>query len=118
VVDTAALARRKFPRSPANLNALLDRYQIDRSNRDLHGALLDAKLLVPVYFKLLGLDELRLVSDVSPVATQAPVAAVHSQNWFRPRQVVPPTPDEVEAHNAFIAKLGNDAVWNRWAKVD
>src|SRR5471030_1619615 len=54
VVDTLALARRKHPGAPASLDALCDRYRIDRSRRIKHGALLDAEILVEVYGELLG----------------------------------------------------------------
>jgi len=44
-IDTVTLARRKFPGQPANLDALCRRFGIDNSNRQVHGALLDASLL-------------------------------------------------------------------------
>jgi DNA polymerase-3 subunit epsilon len=52
VFDTLAFARKKFPGSPARLDALCDRYEIDNSHRDKHGALLDAELLAQVYVEL------------------------------------------------------------------
>src|SRR5476651_2463852 len=54
IIDTLALARRKHPGLPNNLDALCDRYRIDRSRRVKHGALLDAEILVEVYGELLG----------------------------------------------------------------
>ena len=54
VTDTLALARRKHPGAPASLDALCDRYRIDRSRRVSHGALLDAEILVEVYGELTG----------------------------------------------------------------
>ena len=54
VVDTLALARRKHPGAPNNLDALCDRYRIDRSHRVRHGALLDAEILVEIYCELTG----------------------------------------------------------------
>lgn len=54
IIDTLVLARRKFPGSPANLDALCRRFHIDNSNRTLHGALLDSELLAEVYLELLG----------------------------------------------------------------
>src|ERR1700729_1203521 len=54
VVDTLALARKKHPGAPASLDALCDRYRIDRSRRGRHGALLDAAILVEVYCELWG----------------------------------------------------------------
>jgi len=54
IIDTLVMARRKFPGSPANLDALCRRFHIDNSNRTLHGALLDSELLAEVYLELLG----------------------------------------------------------------
>ncbi len=54
VIDTLMIARKKFPGSPANLDALCRRFHIDNSNRTLHGALLDSELLAEVYLELLG----------------------------------------------------------------
>ncbi len=53
-IDTVKIARTKFPGSPASLDALCKRFNIDNSNRTLHGALLDAQLLADVYLELLG----------------------------------------------------------------
>ena len=54
VIDTLDMARKKFPGSPANLDALCRRYNIDNTSRTLHGALLDSELLAEVYLELLG----------------------------------------------------------------
>ena len=53
-VDTLAIARKKFPGSPASLDALCRRFGIDNSSRTLHGALLDSEILAEVYLELLG----------------------------------------------------------------
>jgi DNA polymerase III subunit epsilon len=54
VIDTLMLARKKFPGSPANLNALCKRFNINLEERDKkgHGALLDSELLYRVYICL------------------------------------------------------------------
>ncbi|MFM9891076.1 MAG: DNA polymerase III subunit epsilon, partial [Rickettsiales bacterium] len=52
--DTVLIARKKFPGSPANLDALCKRFSIDTSARTKHGALLDAELLAEVYLELRG----------------------------------------------------------------
>ena len=54
IVDTLAMARRLNPGSPASLDALCQRYGIDSSRREKHGALLDAGLLAEVYAELCG----------------------------------------------------------------
>ena len=53
-IDTLAIARRKFPGSPASLDALCRRFSIDNSSRTLHGALLDSEILAKVYLELVG----------------------------------------------------------------
>ncbi len=52
VIDTLAIARQKFPGGKNSLDALCDRFKVDRSIRDYHGALVDCKLLADVYLAL------------------------------------------------------------------
>ncbi|MGL9732572.1 MAG: DNA polymerase III subunit epsilon [Wolbachia sp.] len=54
VLDTLPLARKKFAGSPVSLNALCKRFDISLEDRELHGALIDAKLLAKVYVELTG----------------------------------------------------------------
>ncbi len=54
VVDTLALAREKHPGQKNSLDALCKRYGVDNSERDLHGALLDAQILADVYLAMTG----------------------------------------------------------------
>lgn len=53
-VDTLQIARQRFPGSPASLDALCRRFNVDNSGRTKHGALLDAELLAEVYLELSG----------------------------------------------------------------
>src|SRR5690554_662194 len=53
-IDTLAIARKKFPGSPATLDALCRRFNIDNAARTLHGALLDSEILAEVYLELIG----------------------------------------------------------------
>ena len=54
VCDTLVMARKKYPGSQVNLNALCKRFDIDLSAREKHGALLDSELLAEVYLEMLG----------------------------------------------------------------
>lgn len=54
VIDTLLLARAKHPGQKNNLDALCKRYGVDNSQRDLHGALLDAEILADVYLLMTG----------------------------------------------------------------
>jgi DNA polymerase III subunit epsilon len=54
VIDTLVMARQKHPGQKNNLDALCKRYGVDNSQRDLHGALLDAEILADVYLLMTG----------------------------------------------------------------
>ncbi|MGA2043870.1 MAG: DNA polymerase III subunit epsilon [Roseiarcus sp.] len=114
VLDTLALARRKFPGSAASLDALCDRYRIDRSRRIKHGALLDAEILAEVYIELLGGRQrsLAFASAERVARTQvAPGIATRS----RPAPLASLlTEAERAAHADHVASLGEGAVWRRY----
>ncbi len=52
IIDSLKLARKKSPGKKNTLDALCERYSVDSSDRTLHGALLDARLLAHVYLKM------------------------------------------------------------------
>lgn len=113
IVDTLMLARRKHPGSPASLDALMSRYQIDSSRRTLHGALLDAELLSEVYIELIGGRQATLVLGVEAEAAEQSAAgpgqpAIAIRAVPRAFQV---SAEELAAHAAAIAALGDKAVW-------
>lgn len=54
VIDTLQMAKKQFPRQRNNLDALCDRFEVERGHRELHGALLDSELLAEVYLALTG----------------------------------------------------------------
>ena len=112
VIDTLVLARRKHPGSPASLDALLSRYQIDAARRTLHGALLDAELLAEVYIELIGGRQAALILGEEPVAPTIMVAhhAIAIGERLAPRVFIL-SPQEKAAHIAAIDRLGDKAVW-------
>jgi DNA polymerase III subunit epsilon len=116
-IDTVQMARKKFPGAPASLDALCKRFDIDNSNRTLHGALLDAQLLADVYLELKGGRQIGLVvEDVAMVdldftggrRTASPGIALPVRT---PRPHAP-LAEELAAHQAFIAKI-TSAIWLR-----
>ncbi len=109
VVDTLAMARRKFPGSPASLDALCKRFAIDTTHRVKHGALLDADLLAQVYVELIGGRQpgLELAASVSISVTQTTIVAAQTRREPRPHA---PSPEELAAHEAFVKTL-SDPVW-------
>src|SRR3954447_11748234 len=108
-LDTVGMARRKFPGTPASLDALCRRFSIDNSNRTLHGALLDAQLLGEVYLELQGgrQPDLVLAGNHGEVARNADGSAVKVERVRREPRPHAPTADELEAHSALLAKLKN-----------
>ena len=112
VTDTLALARRKHPGSPNNLDALCRRYGIDNSNRTKHGALLDSELLADVYLRLIGAEQAGL-NFASKAASDTVEAETTAQTRPAP---LPPllTPEEEAAHTAFVATLGEKAIWTQY----
>jgi DNA polymerase-3 subunit epsilon len=101
-VDTVQLARRKFPGSPASLDALCGRFGIDNSSRTLHGALLDAQLLSEVYLELVGGRQATIELVAGPATT---VAAASLERAVRPVRPHAPTDAELAAHAAMLQQL-------------
>lgn len=114
--DTLAIARTKFPGSPASLDALCRRFGIDNSMREKHGALLDSEILAEVYLELIGGRQPDLVLSR---ATPAPARnALGEAIGWRPRPRPEPLPtriteEELAAHAAMLAKLGDTAIWKK-----
>ncbi len=112
-IDTLAIARKRFPGSPASLDALCRRFGIDNSNRTLHGALLDSEILADVYLELIGGRQPDFALSNQPQAT----AGQSASDW---KAGTRPTPlpsrlseEEAAAHAEFIGKLGDDPLWRK-----
>lgn len=115
VIDTLVLARRKHPGASNSLDALCSRYGIDTARRVKHGALLDSELLAEVYIELiggrqtdLGLGSMREATRT--ISTTILVPTIRSARPDRSRL----SAAEREAHAAFVAGLGETALWRRY----
>jgi DNA polymerase-3 subunit epsilon len=110
IIDTLMLARRKHPGTSNKLDDLCQRYKIDNSRRTRHGALLDAELLAEVYIELVGARQTTLgLVTVSQMQMPAASAARHRG---RTEPLLPRLSEaECAAHAAFVATLGEKAVW-------
>lgn len=111
-VDTLAIARKKFPGSPASLDALSRRFGIDNSARSLHGALLDSEILAEVYLELIGGRQPDFGLSVGGGSGQG------GDGSWRPKPRPTPLPpritdEERAAHEAFVATLGDNPAWKR-----
>jgi DNA polymerase III subunit epsilon len=111
VIDTLTLARRKHPGQPNSLDALCDRYRIDRSRRVRHGALLDAEILVEIYCELIGGRQRSLVFADEPQAAGLLAISLPARLGVRPRRESPIDHEEANAHALHVASLGANAVW-------
>ncbi|MBB3711320.1 DNA polymerase-3 subunit epsilon [Limimaricola variabilis] len=113
-LDTLAIARKRFPGSPASLDALCRRFGIDNSSRTLHGALLDSEILAEVYLELIGGRQPDFALDVA----QGRAGGDAAGDWRpRPRPVPLPsrlTEEEAAAHAEFIGRLGDGALWSKF----
>ncbi len=125
-IDTLAIARKRYPGASNSLDALARRFQLDRYGFDLtsrksaggHGALVDARILAEVYLQLKGGREQRLAFDVAEaeIASTMNVTVEFVRRAPRPSPLAPlTTPDEQAAHDAFVAKLGPEALWTKLA---
>lgn len=115
LVDTLMLARRKHPNGPNRLDDLCVRYRIDNSRRTKHGALLDAELLAELYIDLIGARQalLGLAAAAQTLAVDSDGATVLR---VRPAPLVSRITDaDLDAHRAFVATLGDKAVWQDYA---
>jgi DNA polymerase-3 subunit epsilon len=113
MIDTVIMARRKFPGAPASLDALCKRFGIDLSGRQMHGALLDARLLAEVYLELLGGRQPDLAMNAT--ATNAGIVTETAEPKLRAFRVPRPhsaTADEAAAHELFLQQI-KDPLWKR-----
>lgn len=116
-IDTLYLARQKYPGAPNSLDALCRRFEIDATNRQKHGALIDAELLAEVYLELAGGRQ-----HGFELKAEAPNALTDQNKetttfGFKPilKQA---TSDERQQHDEFISKkIGENALWSKLSKA-
>ena len=109
LVDTLQIARRRFAGAPNSLDALCTRFEIDKSERTLHGALVDCRLLAEVYLHLTGGRQPGLAFQAGAGGAGGEEKAQGS-GPFRPPRPHAPTPEELAAHKAFLAGI-KDPIW-------
>ncbi|WP_299593343.1 DNA polymerase III subunit epsilon [uncultured Microbulbifer sp.] len=123
VLDTLTMAREKHPGQKNNLDALCKRYFVDNSQRDLHGALLDAEILADVYLLMTGgQTDLALAGSGSggedgdsSETEQAEAGSIRRLTADRaPLSVVRASADEQQAHTEFLSLLEKAAGKHYW----
>jgi DNA polymerase-3 subunit epsilon len=117
VIDTLALARQKHPGQKNNLDALCKRYGVDNSQRELHGALLDAEILADVYLLMTGGQVNLNINDQSDSES----GAMNKTSVIRrlpdnrpPLRVIKASDEEITLHEeklaAIVTKAGQ-CIW-------
>ncbi len=115
VLDTLQLARQLHPGQRNDLDSLCKRYEIDNSQRDLHGALLDAEILADVFLAMTGGQTALLLDEIAggnrrerkhaPAKNRAPLRVIHADE------------EEMAAHAAWLELLdkenGAPCVWRQ-----
>jgi len=117
VLDTLKLARDKHPGQKNNLDALCRRYDVNNSNRELHGALLDSEILADVYLAMTG-GQVSLSLAAEP-ATAGDTKSSNSETVQKkdrgPLRVIKANDDELKAHEENLQlldkKSGGECVW-------
>lgn len=107
ILDTLQLARRKHPGQRNSLDALCQRYNVDNSNRQFHGALLDAELLAQVYVHLTG-GQTQLFGEAATQEKKSEVQIHQSKKISNERQPLPiilATPTELALHEEFLTNV-------------
>ncbi len=121
VLDTLVLARELHPGQRNSLDALCKRYGIDNSQRELHGALLDAEILAEVFLAMTG-GQVAL-SFSTDASTQSNHWQIGGQLDIKPvkRQGNPltakATSSELEAHRQYLDKLAEKSGESVWRKL-
>lgn len=123
IFDTLPLARRKHPGQKNSLDALCKRYHVDNSDRDLHGALLDARLLAGVYLAMTG-GQGRLFDEQMDQANQGSPQTVSDANTTAHYDLPLASLDATDeaAHTAYLDQLqqtsANGCVWLQTTKPE
>lgn len=119
VVDTLEIAKILFPGARNNLDALCRRFNVDNTERTLHGALLDAQLLAEVYLELLGGREPSFLLDKNKKqAAAVQVSESDIVRKFREPRIFALSEEDMKLHNDFLSTKIKDALWTAVPETD
>ena len=116
--DTLAIARKKFPGSPAALDSLCRRFKIDNSARVVHGALLDSQILAEVYLELVGGKQPDFALNIANVSNENNNSIFNEKRAQVRKEKLKSrlTTEEKANHENFIQELGNSSMWSKILK--
>ena len=119
VVDTLEIAKILFPGARNNLDALCRRFNVDNTERTLHGALLDAQLLAEVYLELLGGREPSFLLDKNKKqAAAVQVSESDIVRKFREPRIFALSEEDMKLHNDFLSTKIKGALWTAVSETD
>ncbi len=117
VLDTLEMARELHPGQRNNLDALCKRYEVDNSNRELHGALLDSEILADVYLAMTGGQTALLLDEESANSATGEQQIRRLDANRPPLRVIAANADELAAHEAYLDLVekahGGPCLWRR-----
>ena len=113
--DTLAIARKKFPGSPASLDSLCRRFKIDNSARVVHGALLDSQILAEVYLELVGGKQPDFALNIANVSNENNNSIFNEKRAQVRKEKLKSrlTTEEKANHENFIKNLGKNSMWSK-----
>ena len=114
VTDTLVMAREKYPGMRNSLDALCQRFGVDNTGREYHGALLDSLLLAEVYLELIGGRQPGLVFQAEDAPAQNDETVVADRGPRRQRPHPLPSRLSADAHLAHMAFLENLPAPAKW----
>ena len=111
IIDTVSFARKKLNTRIANLDYLCRRFQIDLSERDLHGALLDSQLLAEVYLELMGGKQISLNLNITKENKNLPSKNNIKKNYLFSRVVL--NDKDTLLHKSLVKGI-KDSLWKKF----
>jgi len=121
IIDTLSLAKNKFPGQAVSLDSLCRKFNIDISDREIHGALKDAKLLANVYLELLGGKQTKLefsnelsITNVNEDEPSVNVNRFYNKKEIRVRRNTFLNNDDYILHKKSLKEIAN----NIWEKIE
>ena len=120
IIDTLFLAKSKFPGQSVSLDSLCRKFNIDISDRKIHGALKDAKLLANVYLELIGGKQTKLefsneldANNITQVEKNININNLNKKKKIRAKRNIFLNPDDYILHKKSIKKIPN-SIWKKF----
>ncbi len=107
IIDTLNMARQKFPGGKNSLDALCDKFNIDRSKRDYHGALIDCALLADVYLALTREQISLLADEQNNINSSIDFKQIDTSKLNL--KIIKPNAEELALHNEYLKVLDKES---------